>query len=105
MGQQSYTPFAECVWLNHFAGRPRPPGRMTTVKRRIIRLCSLSARARFALDLTCFGSIRRRDPISSYPTRSIEVFPVLRRCWSAHDQLSLRLINVGFVAEADFYFG
>jgi len=48
---------------------------------------------------------RLRDPISSCPSRSIELFPKLRRRCGAHDLPSMRLINADFIAEADFYFG
>jgi hypothetical protein len=57
--------------------------------------------ARF--DLTRSGLVRRRDPISSYPSRMIEVFPELRRRCVTHDLSPVRLVNVDFIADADFY--
>jgi hypothetical protein len=59
--------------------------------------------ARF--DLTRSGLVRRRDPISSYPSRMIEVFPELRRRCVTHDLSSACLINADVIADADFYFG
>jgi hypothetical protein len=57
------------------------------------------------LDLTRSGLARRRHPISSCPSRFIEVFPELRRRCAAHDLSSVRLINADFIAKADFHFG
>jgi hypothetical protein len=61
------------------------------------------ADARF--DLARPGSVRQRDPISSCPSRFIEVFPELRRRCAAHDLSSVRLINPDFIGKADLYFG
>jgi hypothetical protein len=46
-------------------------------------------------DLTRCGSVRRRDPISSCRSRSIEVFPELRRRCVAHDLSSVRSLKCG----------
>jgi hypothetical protein len=56
--------------------------------------------ARF--DLTRAGSVRRPDPISSSPSIPFEVFPELCRRCVTHDLSSVRLINVDFIAKADF---
>jgi hypothetical protein len=56
-------------------------------------------------ELTRSGSLRRRDPISSCPSRFVEMFPELRRRCAAYDQSSVRVINADFIAAADFYFG
>jgi hypothetical protein len=68
---------------------------------RIVKVPAPDAR----FDLTRSGSVQRRDPISSCRSRSIEVFPELRRRCAAHDLSSVRLINADFIAKADFYFG
>jgi hypothetical protein len=41
-------------------------------------------------------------PVPVMPSRMIEAFPEPRRRCAAHDQSSERLINVDFIAEADF---
>jgi hypothetical protein len=68
-----------------------------------IEFCRIKVPAPDArLDLTRSGSVRRSDPISTSPSRFIEVFPELRRRCCAQHLSSAGLINADFIAEADF---